>query len=193
MADVFISYSQKNRAIAQLLSEALVTCGHSVWWDQDLPAGDLFRQTILAELSAARAVLVLWSSSSINSNWVLDEADFGAKHKKLVPATLEPVNPPLGFRQHHTHDLTSWNGWAQHPKFTALLDALRKTFGHQTLTSQEENIRPQEQITIAHSPLYVVRSITLGWGLDEVLRSSGYFPSHTSYPWNEFNFARYRK
>ena len=36
MADVFISYSQKDRDVAQGLADFLDDCGYDIWWDYEL-------------------------------------------------------------------------------------------------------------------------------------------------------------
>ena len=44
MTDVFISYSQKDRAIAKNLAEKLTGKGLTVWWDTELVGGEKFRE-----------------------------------------------------------------------------------------------------------------------------------------------------
>jgi hypothetical protein len=79
--------------------------GYTVWWDFDLIGGETFRSTILQELKASRAVIVLWSQASISSRWVHDEADEGLQAGKLIPLHTDDIRPsdvPLGFRALHT-------------------------------------------------------------------------------------------
>ena len=74
MADIFISYSKKDEPDARLLSAFLEVRGYSVWWDANLEGGDKYRATITAELSKARAVVVIWTKNSVGSDWVQSEA-----------------------------------------------------------------------------------------------------------------------
>jgi TIR domain len=61
MANVFISYSQKDRATAQQLAAKLTAKGLSVLWDSQIVGGEKFRAAIEEQLKAAKVVVVLWS------------------------------------------------------------------------------------------------------------------------------------
>lgn len=104
MADVFISYSKKNRDIAASLATDLQGVGATVWWDTDLYTGDDFHDTIAKELSRALAVIVIWSDDSVASKWVRGEATIGARGNKLVPTHLDGFDfdkIPIPFQGHH--------------------------------------------------------------------------------------------
>jgi TIR domain len=68
MSDIFISYSKADRAMALKLSAFLEAEGWSVWWDKSLGAADLYRDEIMKQLAAARAVITIWSPNSIKSH-----------------------------------------------------------------------------------------------------------------------------
>lgn len=106
MADVFLSYSRQDLRRAKPVIAALEAAGLSVWWDRRLVGGSEFSKEIRDELDAAAAVVALWSRRSITSPWVLDEAGRGRDSGRLVPATLDGAQPPLGFGQIHTIDLS---------------------------------------------------------------------------------------
>ena len=61
MADVFISYKAEDRRRVKPLREALQADGLSVWWDEQIGAGDAWRDTIEQQLDGARCVVVIWS------------------------------------------------------------------------------------------------------------------------------------
>ncbi|MEP6905923.1 MAG: hypothetical protein ABI875_07540, partial [Gemmatimonadales bacterium] len=46
----------------------------------------------------------------VRSAWVRDEAATGRDTGRLVPVTLDGSQPPLGFRQYQTIDLSKWSG-----------------------------------------------------------------------------------
>jgi hypothetical protein len=71
MSDIFISYSREDFSAAELLAEALAEEGWSVWWDRSIPAGRSYDQVLEEEIDGANRILVLWSASSINSEWVI--------------------------------------------------------------------------------------------------------------------------
>ena len=110
MADIFISYERSDYAKAQRIAEALGQHGWSVWWDRMLLAGDRFDKAIQQALHTAKCVVVLWSKTSISSDWVKDEAFEGAKRGILVPVLIDDVEIPFGFRQMHAARLTNWEG-----------------------------------------------------------------------------------
>jgi molecular chaperone DnaJ len=54
------------------------------------------------EINAAGRVVVLWSKTSVDSTWVLDEANLAKELGKLVPVAIDDCAAPLGFRYLHT-------------------------------------------------------------------------------------------
>ena len=97
---VFLSYSRADQARAAQLAEALSQAGLTVWWDSLIEGGASFAKSIEAALLASDAVVVLWSATSVASDWVLDEAAHGRDLHKLVPLSIDGTPPPLGFRQY---------------------------------------------------------------------------------------------
>jgi len=85
VADIFISYSKKDVDTARVIAALLEAQGYSVWWDTSLVAGDQFRKVIMKELEAAKAVVVLWTENSVNSDWVQSEAGRAHNDRKLIP------------------------------------------------------------------------------------------------------------
>lgn len=111
--DVFLSYSRPDRSHVIEMALLLRKRSCSVWYDHYITAGARFRDEINARLSAARAVVVLWSEHSVQSDWVLYEADVAHKARKLVPVRLaalpvERVPAPypavLNILSHDDHD-----------------------------------------------------------------------------------------
>jgi len=110
MADIFLSYAKEDREVARGLSRRLIQAGWTVWWDRRVPAGRTWRQMLEAALRDMRCMVVLWSSHSIESDWVKEEAEEARLRKKLVPVLIEGVIPPVGFRTIQAADLTDWDG-----------------------------------------------------------------------------------
>ncbi|WP_353218050.1 TIR domain-containing protein [Sandarakinorhabdus sp.] len=103
---VFFSYSRGDRKRALPVIQLLEAAGYSVWWDGMLEGGEHFAKTTAHALDTARAVVVLWSKTSIGSHWVHDEATSGRDRKTLVPLSMDGVEPPLGFRQFQVIDIS---------------------------------------------------------------------------------------
>ena len=86
MADVFISYSKVDRAIAESLANDLKARGFEVWWDFELYAGDNFQSMIRVEIAKAKAVVVIWSDTAAVSEWVYGEAMLASRRGTMVSA-----------------------------------------------------------------------------------------------------------
>jgi len=110
MASVFLSYDRDDSDRARHFAHALEKAGHQVWWDLHVRSGAQFSKVIEEALKAADVVVVLWSRYAIDSAWVRDEAAAGRDTNRLVPVTIDGTEPPLGFRQFQTIDLSRWKG-----------------------------------------------------------------------------------
>lgn len=107
--DVFVSYSSVDRRRAIEVARALEARGWSIWIDKwRLLGGQAYRKVIARAIEDSRAVVVLWSESSVESQWVSSEADRAGP--KLVAARLDGVELLPPFDQAHTIDLRTWNG-----------------------------------------------------------------------------------
>jgi len=107
---VFFSYSRVDFAKAQPIIELLEASGFAVWWDGKLEAGVKYVESTEHALETAQAVIVAWSSTSVASHWVRDEAMGGRDTGRLIPLSLDGTLPPLGFRQFQVLDFAGWNG-----------------------------------------------------------------------------------
>jgi NitT/TauT family transport system substrate-binding protein len=105
MADLFISYHRSNHELAKHVVSVLKSHGFSVFWDDELRAGQPISGSIGTELKDAKAVVVLWSTDSIASEWVIAEADEARKLRKLVPVCCDSCEPPVQFRGLHTRNI----------------------------------------------------------------------------------------
>jgi tetratricopeptide (TPR) repeat protein len=121
MASVFLSYDRDDADKARPIAAALEKAGHSVWWDRHIKSGSQYSKAIEKALNEADAVVVLWSSHSVESAWVRDEAAAGRDSERLVPVTLDKTPPPLGFRQYQTIDMSRWKARGAPPEMKTLL------------------------------------------------------------------------
>ncbi|MEO5938834.1 MAG: TIR domain-containing protein [Sphingomonas sp.] len=126
-AKVFISYARVDRARVKPIADALAAAGYDVWWDAMIEGGSAFAKAIEAHLDTADAVIVVWSATSVDSDWVRDEAGRGRDRKRLVPVLLDGVDPPLGFKQYHAIDLSRWKGRADAPELASVLRGVATT------------------------------------------------------------------
>src|ERR1700733_9064369 len=129
MSDIFISYAREDRRRAGALVKALEAQGWSVWWDWVTPTGKQFRRVIEEEINKARCVVVLWSATSIESDWVIEEASEGKESGILLPVLIEKVRQPMGFRSMHAADLVGWEGDLAAPQFERLRGEIAALIG----------------------------------------------------------------
>jgi hypothetical protein len=114
MSDIFISYSKADHALALKLSAFLESEGWSVWWDKSLGAADLYRDEIMKQLAAARAVITIWTENSVRSDWVRAEAGRAKADGKLIPVktpdlTYGDIPLPFGEMQHRECRIERFN------------------------------------------------------------------------------------
>ncbi len=98
MADLFISYSRNDRDRCTAIRDALVALKVAVWSDARIGAGSSFDREIEREIGEARALLVLWSPDSVESDWVRNEARTGKEENRLVATQIAACQLPLEFR-----------------------------------------------------------------------------------------------
>lgn len=138
MHDVFLSYAKEDVGRAERVAEALRRAGFSVWWDRKIIPGKQFDNVIAEAIAAARCLIVLWSSASCASEWVKDEASEGLSRNTLVPACIDRVEPPFGFRRRQAAQLADWDGDPGHPEFAQLLSAVEALVGPRAVAPAPE-------------------------------------------------------
>jgi len=145
MAKLFLSYSRKNARAAERLTRWLEGQGHDVWRDEDdIGGGTSFSSEIERALEDCDAVLVLWSADSAQSAWVRDEAGYGRDRGKLIPLSLDGTEPPLGFRQFQSIDVSKWKGSGAPPAAERIRTAIERISGLQpSVSSQQPRRKPR--------------------------------------------------
>jgi adenylate cyclase len=129
LADIFLSYSRQDRDRVVPLVAALEAEGWSVWWDPEITPGEEFDALISRELESARAVVVVWTPTSVESRWVRGEARDAADRGALVPARIGNARLPIDFRAVHATDLDDWGERPDSDAFKALRKALEAKLG----------------------------------------------------------------
>lgn len=128
--DIFISYSRADRERVDFIAKGLLAEGYTVWWDRDIRAGEEFDHVIDKAIKKSKAIVVVWSDTSISSRWVKEEAEDGIEADTLVPVMIDQVVIPRGFRRIQAAELqdggdnpTASVNW---PEF---LDSVRRQAG----------------------------------------------------------------
>jgi exo-beta-1,3-glucanase (GH17 family) len=153
MADIFISYNDTDKDRVAPIVSALEANGWSTFWDwKSIPVAKNWRQFIQKGLEEAKCVLVLWSEKSIDSKWVIEEADHGQSKGILIPILINDVRPPIGFRHIQAANLINWTGDIKSFEFKKLLHAIElildsspRQFREQDLLAEEERKLKREE------------------------------------------------
>jgi len=99
MADIFISYSSKDKESADQLSELLTSAGLSVWIDQSgIVAAEKWATEIVEGIKACSTFIILLSPNSIESENVLRELSLATeKRKRVLPVAIQATVLPSSF------------------------------------------------------------------------------------------------
>jgi predicted ATPase len=129
MTDIFLSYSRQDKPCVAPIVAALEAKGWDVWWDMALIPGEEFDNVTADMLERARAVVVVWTSTSVASRWVRGEARVGADRNVLVPVRFEGAQLPIDLRAIQTTDFDDWGGDPQSAQFQTLHQSLLALLG----------------------------------------------------------------
>ncbi len=129
MAQIFFSYSKKDRERVLPIIGGLEDEGYTVWWDDNLLAGEEWTAEIEAQITACECVVVAWSGEAVASRWVKREARYGDNNGILVPIRIERVTPPFEFDDVQYIDLLTWSGDRANGRWRALVKAVKAKAG----------------------------------------------------------------
>ena len=129
LSDIFLSYDGRDLKRVEVLAAALKSKGWTVFFDRTIPPGKTWRQFIGKEIDECRCMVVAWSTHSVNSHWVCEEADDGLKRKVLVPILLDQIIPPWGFRSIQAASFVGWEGDTNSSSYLALCNAVTDLIG----------------------------------------------------------------
>jgi hypothetical protein len=121
MSDIFLSYAHEDTDFVRGLVKPLEAERFSVWWDHTIPPGQKWADVILGGIRDAKVCIVVWTPTSIASEWVKDEATQAVRVGKYIPILLGVDEPPMGFRQIQAANLGAWYGNAHDPQWRLLV------------------------------------------------------------------------
>lgn len=113
MAEIFFSYSGKDRERVRQVHAALAAQGFDIFWDQTVPPGTDWDTWIRDHLKQAKCAIVFWSAHSVISANVRHEATIAREVGKLIPTlldTLETAQYPMGLFTVQAANLSAWAG-----------------------------------------------------------------------------------
>src|SRR5947209_6147842 len=94
MTSVFVSYSRKDKVVANYLANEMRSLGASVFIDyQKLVAGENFISRLGHEIEHADFFVILLSPASVSSKWVQRELAWAVNcDKPIIPIEIAPCN-----------------------------------------------------------------------------------------------------
>ncbi len=106
---IFISYAREDEDKVRSIADAIrFRTDYELWRDNQIRAGQQFNLAITRALKDANAAVVFWSKHSVESEFVIDEASRAKDAGKLIPVKIEDCDPPAGFRNLETIDVTKF-------------------------------------------------------------------------------------
>lgn len=105
---LFISYTHADRPIADALAATLSSEGFNIWWDPELYLGQDFTKEIERTIERVAFVIVIWTKTSVKSDWVMREARLAAQQHKLLPISFDDCVVPLEFSRLQTKRFINW-------------------------------------------------------------------------------------
>jgi hypothetical protein len=93
--DVFISYSTKDKIIADAVCAKLEEHRIRVWIaPRDVPAGSNFAQSIIRAINACKVFVLIWSANSNTSNHILNEINQAFDQGiTIIPFRIQDIQP----------------------------------------------------------------------------------------------------
>ena len=129
MADVFISYKRERRLRRGTFEQILIRYGYTVWFDLALVRGKDYEAQIERELTAAKAVIVLWCGAVCR----VGRRALGGKPRQVRgqahPAGDRACTLPLFSTLEQNIDLTARQQVPARPALDPVLDDLERLIG----------------------------------------------------------------
>lgn len=126
MADIYITYSIRERYWVSKLVATLESEGFSVWWDHAVIPGHNFRSESQRALTRAKCVLVVWSETAVDDHWVLLDSEQASQQNMLVSVIAENCSVPEQYQSLEKTDLESWTlGSKRDAHYINLLETIK--------------------------------------------------------------------
>lgn len=144
--EVFVSYAHQDLDAVDRIVHDLEAAGLRVFWDQNLLPGQRWSEVVESALNASKAVLVVWSQTSVKSAWVRAEASAAMDRGMLVPVRIDDAVIPLPFGQVQSADLSDSAKSAYEANLDSVISGLRATRESHGAAVVEASAQPSPQI-----------------------------------------------
>ncbi|NKB33123.1 MAG: TIR domain-containing protein [Pseudomonadales bacterium] len=147
--DIFLSYASEDISKARELVRLFEREGWSTWWDREIVPGRDFELEIDQALANSKVVVVLWSSFSVTSNWVRDEAKEAKNSNKLIPLLLDDSRIPLSFRSLNTIELSDWPNKQSLIELASLNSAISRILVGSRPVQSLDKLKQSDEMTLS--------------------------------------------
>jgi hypothetical protein len=117
MEQVFISYSSRNRRIAEAIKSHLEGLDVTCWMaPESIMPGEQWAQAISRAIPQSRLMVLLWSVESMQSEQVINELTLADRSGVMIlPFRVDDIEPEGAFKYYlyKTHWLDAFDGWKQ--------------------------------------------------------------------------------
>lgn len=103
-------------------------------------------------LRDARAVVVVWSSDALKSQWVRAEADFARMAGTLVQLSVDGTIPPMPFNQLHCAQLSGWDGNRDATSWRSVFASIRELLDEPATPTRPTELALPDKPSIAVLP-----------------------------------------
>lgn len=167
MPDIFISYSSKDKFIAEKIYSLLSKNGYEVWWDvNEVLVGHDITDKVYEGLMTSKFLIIILTHNSVKSKWVAQELNY-VKTKEIEKGGVSIL--PLKFDDCEIPASISTKRWADfRESFSSganeLLKALSTYFYNEDTSIKQSTIIKSDGIPISPFPSYLYPSILIGIG-----------------------------
>ena len=151
--DVFLSYLRRDFERARRIFDFLGRQGWKVFMDEDMPNATRWEEYIFQHLESATCILVLWSQSACDSEWVRREASSALTRGKLLHVRCDACMPPDKFSEYQAADLSLWNGAIGDSEWLKVLAGVASHVGSKGAVGTLDAAKPFELVTDNHLAL----------------------------------------
>jgi hypothetical protein len=123
---VCIIHYESDKNIAENLEYALNKYGISVWREDQIELGSRTSEEINKAIDSARIVIVLWSTNSVKSALLKEQAERAKKRTALIPVLIDNVKLPSESVGTQAANLVGWNGEEDNKEFIKLRQLIQE-------------------------------------------------------------------
>ena len=123
---VFISYARHDRRRVAWIEESLAAEGYAYFIDNRMSVACEWDGELTSKIMECSCLLVVWSSISVESKWVVQEVALAESlSKRIIPVRISNIYPPQQFSKLNAADLTKWQGNRSNEEWQKVLSAIK--------------------------------------------------------------------